>query len=46
VYFNPPALPLEEAEMDALYDLPFTRSPHPSYSGQTIPAWNTVKHPS
>ena len=24
VYFNPPALPLAEAEMDALYDLPFS----------------------
>jgi uncharacterized radical SAM protein YgiQ len=44
VYFNPPALPLSEAEMDALYDLPFTRAPHPAYSGETIPAWNTVKH--
>src|SRR5580700_3273659 len=25
VYFNPPALPLDEAEMDGLYDLPFAR---------------------
>src|SRR5262249_36324057 len=23
VYFNPPALPLDESEMDGLYDLPF-----------------------
>ena len=29
VYFNSPALPLEEADMDGLYDLPFTRLPHP-----------------
>ncbi|MBS2011850.1 MAG: YgiQ family radical SAM protein, partial [Deltaproteobacteria bacterium] len=28
VYFNPPALPLTEAEMDGLYDLPFARAPH------------------
>jgi uncharacterized radical SAM protein YgiQ len=44
VYFNPPALPLAEAEMDALYDLPFARMPHPSYGGETIPAFETVKH--
>jgi uncharacterized radical SAM protein YgiQ len=44
VYFNRPALPLEEAEMDALYDLPFTRLPHPSYANERIPAYETVKH--
>jgi uncharacterized radical SAM protein YgiQ len=44
VYLNRPALPLEEAEMDALYDLPFTRLPHPSYGDERIPAYDTVKH--
>jgi uncharacterized radical SAM protein YgiQ len=44
VYFNRPALPLEEAEMDALYDLPFARLPHPGYAGERIPAYETVKH--
>ncbi|HEY3498597.1 MAG TPA: YgiQ family radical SAM protein, partial [Polyangiaceae bacterium] len=44
VYMNRPALPLEESEMDALYDLPFTRLPHPSYGGERIPAYETVKH--
>ena len=43
VYFNPPALPLSEAEMDGLYDLPFQRRPHPSYE-EPIPAFETVKH--
>ncbi len=43
VYFNPPALPLEEAEMDALYDLPFQRRPHPAYK-EPIPAFETVKN--
>jgi uncharacterized radical SAM protein YgiQ len=43
VYFNPPALPLSEGEMDGLYDLPFTRLPHPSYT-DVIPAFETVKH--
>jgi len=42
VYFNPPALPLTEAEMDGLYDLPFQRRPHPSYE-EPIPAFETVK---
>ena len=44
VYFNPPALPLDEREMDALYDLPFTRRPHWNYEGERIPAFETVKH--
>jgi uncharacterized radical SAM protein YgiQ len=43
VYFNPPALPLETADMDELYDLPFTRVPHFSYT-EKIPAYETVKH--
>jgi uncharacterized radical SAM protein YgiQ len=43
VYFNEPALPLEEGEMDGLYDLPFVRQPHPSYAGERIPAYDTVK---
>lgn len=34
---TPPAAPLTEPEMDALYDLPFTRRAHPSYT-QPIPA--------
>ncbi|MFO0616616.1 MAG: YgiQ family radical SAM protein [Polyangiaceae bacterium] len=43
VYFNPPAEPLDTALMDGLYDLPFTRVPHPSYA-EPIPAYETVKH--
>lgn len=43
VWFNPPALPLETDEMDALYDLPFNRAPHPSYA-EPVPAFETVKH--
>ncbi len=42
VYFNPPALPLDQSEMDELYDLPFVRRPHPSYADR-IPAFETVK---
>ena len=43
VWFNPPSLPLDTPEMDSLYDLPFNRSPHPSYEAP-IPAFETVKH--
>jgi uncharacterized radical SAM protein YgiQ len=43
VYFNPPALPLEQTEMDALYDLPFARRPHWSYDGERIPAFDTIR---
>ena len=43
VYFNPPALPLAEAEMDELYDLPFQRAVHPAYGDERIPAFDTVK---
>jgi uncharacterized radical SAM protein YgiQ len=39
---NPPTLPLSEPQMDALYDLPYTRRPHPLY-GDEIPAWQTIK---
>ncbi|MGH7293448.1 MAG: YgiQ family radical SAM protein [Polyangiaceae bacterium] len=44
VYFNPPALPLAEREMDALYDLPFARRPHWTYGAERIPAFDTIKH--
>ena len=39
---SPPALPLSEAEMDAVYALPFEKAPHPSYREQ-IPAWEQIK---
>jgi len=39
---NPPAVPLAESEMDAVYALPFEKAPHPSYTEQ-IPAWEQIK---
>jgi uncharacterized radical SAM protein YgiQ len=44
VYFNPPSLPLSEADMDSLYDLPFARRPHWAYEGERVPAFDTIKH--
>ena len=43
VVINPPAMPLTEVEMDAIYDLPYTRRPHPSYGGDAIPAHTMIK---
>jgi uncharacterized radical SAM protein YgiQ len=39
---NPPALPLTEPEMDRIYDLPYTRRAHPSYT-EPIPAHTMIK---
>ena len=44
VVVNPPAVPLNQAEMDKVYGLPFTRKPHPSYGNAKIPAFEVVKH--
>ncbi len=44
VVVNPPQLPMEEAEMDRVYGLPYTRQPHPAYGGQPIPALEVVRH--
>jgi uncharacterized radical SAM protein YgiQ len=43
VVVNPPALPLEQDEMDQVYGLPFTRRPHPSYGTARIPAFEVVE---
>ncbi len=42
VVANPPRLPITQAAMDAIYDLPFTRKPHPVYS-EPIPANEMIK---
>lgn len=41
-----PAYPfLEEKEMDAIYDLPYTRMPHYKYNNKgSIPAYEMIKH--
>jgi uncharacterized radical SAM protein YgiQ len=42
VVANPPELPISQAEMDRIYDLPYTRRPHPSYR-EPIPAYEMIK---
>ena len=43
VWLNPPPIPLTTAEMDAIYDLPYRRAPHPSYGTARIPAWEMIR---
>ncbi len=42
VVVNPPGFPLSQGEMDNIYDLPYTRRPHPDYS-ERIPAFEMIK---
>ena len=41
---NPPYPPMTTEELDASFDLPYTRLPHPKYKGKRIPAYEMIKH--
>ena len=41
---NPPYPPMQTEELDASFDLPYTRLPHPKYKGKRIPAYEMIKH--
>lgn len=43
VWFNPPPLPLTTPEMDRIYELPYTRVPHPVYEDRKIPAYEMIR---
>ena len=43
VVVNPPYPPMTTEELDASFDLPYTRLPHPKYKGKTIPAYEMIK---
>lgn len=36
--------PMTTAEIDASFDLPYTRLPHPRYIGKRIPAYEMIRH--
>lgn len=36
--------PMSESEIDASFDLPYTRLPHPRYAGKRIPAYEMIRH--
>lgn len=40
---NPPYPLMTENELDRVYDLPFTRLPHPKYKEKHIPAYEMIK---
>ncbi|MBR2103115.1 MAG: YgiQ family radical SAM protein [Prevotella sp.] len=44
VVVNPPFPPFTTEELDASFDLPYTRLPHPKYKGKRIPAYDMIKH--
>ena len=51
VWLTPPPIPLTTEEMDWVFDLPYARSPHPSYADENgrhdgatkIPAWEMIR---
>lgn len=40
---NPPFPPMTTEELDASFDLPYTRMPHPKYKNKRIPAYEMIK---
>ena len=43
VVVNSPYPPMTTEELDASFDLPYTRLPHPKYKGKSIPAFEMIK---
>ncbi len=43
VWLNPPPLPLTTEELDSVYELPYTRQPHPAYGEARNPAWEMIR---
>ncbi len=43
LWINPPPIPLTMKEMDALYELPYARVPHPAYGRTKIPAYDMIR---
>ena len=44
VWLNPPPIPLETGELDAVFELPYTRLPHSQYGDARIPAYEMIRH--
>ncbi|HEY9199830.1 MAG TPA: YgiQ family radical SAM protein [Gammaproteobacteria bacterium] len=43
VWLNPPPLPLSTQELDRVFELPYTRQPHPAYQGKRLPAYEMIR---
>ncbi|MBI9053025.1 MAG: YgiQ family radical SAM protein [Bacteroidales bacterium] len=45
IVINPPFEPISSNELDSVYNLPFTRLPHPKYAKkEPIPAYEMIRH--
>jgi uncharacterized radical SAM protein YgiQ len=43
VWLNPPPIPLTTAEMDGVFDLPYSRVAHTQYGDKNIPAYEMIR---
>ncbi|HCS27204.1 MAG TPA: YgiQ family radical SAM protein [Spongiibacteraceae bacterium] len=43
VWLNPPPIPLSTDELDAVFELPYQRKPHPHYGNAKIPAYDMIR---
>ncbi len=43
VWVNPPPIPLTTEELDGVFELPYTRRPHPAYGDARIPAYEMIR---
>ncbi|WP_455234633.1 YgiQ family radical SAM protein [Thiogranum longum] len=43
VWLNPPPIPLQTKELDQVFELPYTRQPHPGYRNARIPAYEMIR---
>lgn len=43
VWLNPPPWPLTTPELDRVFELPYTRQPHPDYGMDKIPAYEMIR---
>jgi uncharacterized radical SAM protein YgiQ len=43
VWLNPPPIPLTTAELDRVFELPYSRRPHSAYGPSRLPAWEMIR---
>jgi len=43
VWLNPPPIPLTTAELDRVFEMPYTRQPHPAYQSARLPAYEMIR---
>ncbi len=43
LWLNPPPIPLTTAELDRVYELPYSRCPHTGYGDARMPAWEMIR---